>query len=1681
MDVTVSDQELAVDGVQRVKLLFEYLGNYAKAQREAVTSLHEHEVSLEFPPQIGSSQWVVSAFQDSAAEEAPMLSVKKPNFNRCPAPDEMLLPWLADGWEDYRVDIRLKLPEHFEREFPKEEGERIDPLYALMQKQGLHPVYQAWSEERKAWQESQRQAQEALDLFTSLSNVYTSLQRDGDTLDLVAASMFFKRRDNGSVDHPIFLKRAAIQFDAENNIISIVDTENAPYLYEDLLVDLKDMDASAVRAISSEIHEECPHPFDRDVMPSFARRLIHGMSPRGQFLEDPSGYLNPNTEVLLYQRYALILMKKPSGTAQAIARVLEGIESGMKIPPHLLELVGARQERDMPLPTGEESPEQRLAATDGEDHDILLSKPANREQLEIARIIEKADAVLVQGPPGTGKTHTIANLLGHLLAQGKRVLITSSKGKALEVLKEKLSPEIAALCVAVTGDSNEDLERSVDAIIDKQSSTSLDGLSRTIQRLELERESIINELSRRRHRMFDVRKQEASTFVVADEEMTAIEVARDAASLKERGADLLVPGYVDADTAFPYSEAELAELYGLNAKLGVDDERLLPRLAAEWGPWSLPDSAAFQKMAVDVEELGRSIREKCERENWELVRGDSHYEVVTQWGRCCLPESMSIEDARGTVRGIQKMAIEDEWMIAAAADGARGAEHAELWNRLCTLLKETDDASSACRSELFGHIVSLGGREDYRVVALAAQDRLESLRKGKLANLISGLFSGGKKERLSGVTVDGEEPSDSVQLQMIVDLATLGEMRERCAVAWSQLVEANGGPAFESLDVDHPEHVASGWKDDINAALEWMTIVQKKLKQMIGSLGMSELVFPDLNRKLDEASNVKVISEFISSTLVELAGVLIDARKLDVVNGKRDNAIELIAASGVACEQLSDLQESLLEYDCEAYDRSCRWLASMDEKLEVLRSRDSLLARVEKIAPCWATAFRDKVAPHNSALPPAHLDEGWRYAQEVGFLNRIQREADGDLQQAVIELSENYRKITAELAANRAWYLLIQRLQGNIQLAQALNGWKGTVKQIGKGTGKRAPKLRSRARRQMAQCQGAVPAWVMCMSDVMNMLDPVSNHFDVLIVDEASQADVTALPLLCFADKVVIVGDDEQVNPISVGLLNDKVEALAEMSITGVIPNDNLYGPGSSLYDLAGTTFTRVMLKEHFRCVPDIIEFSNSLSYDHQIKVLRESNSTDLIPSVIEYRVEDGHCSRNGKTNEAEALAVVDVIEACLAQPEYQDKSFGVIAMKGREQGRLIEGKMFERFGLGVAQDHKLICGDPANFQGDERDVIILSLVDSNEGSAPLALRAEGRDNMLKKRYNVAASRAKDQLWVVHSLDPEFDLKSGDLRRRIIEHARDPHSYSSAKDQSETFADSPFEMEVATALRMKGYPIQQQYQVGSYRIDIAIVENDKRVAIECDGERWHSSDEQILNDMERQAILERLGWSFVRIRGSRYYGDKVQTICEVCERLDAMGVVSHRKTEKSACESDLLKRVMGKIDEIRESRPTEPVGHSLKNTRERRATIAGALSSKCESSLSGSSKARGGRSSNEIPATLPAKVQADNSKPMQGNQWGPKSDDMARKTGEDPEQTPEVRLDERVFDLSYSLDADCIPADGGSYLIVCGPANGYKINNTAEKIGYQAQYHSEGRTETMGRSYWAVSPKGARP
>ncbi|MGN1027450.1 MAG: DUF559 domain-containing protein [Faecousia sp.] len=147
--------------------------------------------------------------------------------------------------------------------------------------------------------------------------------------------------------------------------------------------------------------------------------------------------------------------------------------------------------------------------------------------------------------------------------------------------------------------------------------------------------------------------------------------------------------------------------------------------------------------------------------------------------------------------------------------------------------------------------------------------------------------------------------------------------------------------------------------------------------------------------------------------------------------------------------------------------------------------------------------------------------------------------------------------------------------------------------------------------------------------------------------------------------------------------------------------------------------------------------------------------------------------------------------------------------------------------------------------------------------------------------------------------------------RELFTDAANPNAIDIAHQKISAASESPFEKAVATALSDRGYHLVQQWKVGAYRLDIVAVCAGKTVAIECDGERWHSGDAKIREDMERQTILERLGWRFIRIRGSEYYRAPEKTIERVVSELTQYGIVpeSVDSLTPDSRDTELLSRV----------------------------------------------------------------------------------------------------------------------------------------------------------------------------
>ena len=289
-----------------------------------------------------------------------------------------------------------------------------------------------------------------------------------------------------------------------------------------------------------------------------------------------------------------------------------------------------------------------------------------------------------------------------------------------------------------------------------------------------------------------------------------------------------------------------------------------------------------------------------------------------------------------------------------------------------------------------------------------------------------------------------------------------------------------------------------------------------------------------------------------------------------------------------------------------------------DGWLPIHQNRDKLLAALGVGATAWAAAISQRIEYHNEPLPSERdIAFAWRWRQihdELAYRHQLNTE------EIATELSEKNRdleRVTSDLIAESAWS---SQLSAAERFRQHLVGWLDFMRRIGKGTGSNAEHYRVQAREQLRNGQHAVPVWIMPMAQVFQSFTAADANFDVVIVDEASQAGLEGLLAAYLGKKIVVVGDHEQVSPDAVGQMAAIAANLQSQFLAG-IPNAALYDGQLSLYDLTRqSTSGMLSLSEHFRCVPSIIGFSNQLSYEGRIKPLREASSSKLRP-IISHRV----------------------------------------------------------------------------------------------------------------------------------------------------------------------------------------------------------------------------------------------------------------------------------------------------------------------------------------------------------------------------------------------------------------------------------------------------------------------------
>lgn len=1191
----------------------------------------------------------------------------------------------------------------------------------------------------------------------------------------------------------------------------------------------------------------------------------------------------------------ILIQPRPSGVRSAIRSIRKDIAEHRDVPAHLMEIVCPDVFPTLASGlTPTLSLEAKLAATAGEDPDVLLAKPANPEQLAIAHEVEHNNVVLVQGPPGTGKTHTIANLLGHFLSQGKRVLVTSHTTKALSVVKDLLPKEIQPLCVTMLGD-RKDLEQTSSELITRLTRLNVEDLEARIRALGLERHRLGTALADRRRRIFEQRRIEHEAVEFNGRRYTLTEIAKFLREAERLQA--LIPGEV-AEGPLPLSFRELLELYGTNGRWDAETARDLSGLLP--GFELLPDVDTMRGMnrrwrdvlAEDAGDVTIDERRSASGERLHaFMKGGETLLVAPESGISALTPAMNLSPLTETdemKRLALSLGLADEGCreafeqlereLAAANELALAVDRASLLDNRTVVIPDAIDADAAMKAAEW----------------FTANDPDGS------TGFLGRLFNKEAREAadaLTGVEVDGSRPASKEAFEAVALHARLKTAVKTVARTWDSLAERADAPAFATYGDNAVRTLFTRYGTSLSDTCIWwrrvfVPYIEGLLSAGIEAEGMKEL--------LESADPLEAARRFATDVLAPVHTARHREAELHALREWQATESQKLYAAAPACATARRLAAATL-VDPDAWELEAERLRKLLEDQPLFARRTELLERLRAAAPEWANALEAGEPGFTTSNPSPEITNAWLYRQLERIYTRATAADLDALQSDAERLCADLREATAQLAVAKAWLAVKSRLSNGPALSNLFSLAAYMKRAVGRG--RKSAAWRREVNRLLPACQQAVPVWIMMIQDALLNFSTASK-FDVIVVDEASQADMTALPLLYMGKKVIVVGDDRQVTPLSVGTSEAAVDALCARHLEGRVKEPKLYDSRLSLYGLVQSmAFPAHMLVEHFRSVPEIIGWCSRLSYNGTIRPLRDASSSSLKPAVVPWRTR-GTAGDNG-VNEEEAQAVIRLLRAMIHDPAYDGKTFGIIPMRsvhGAQVNR-IRRLLVENFDPREIERRRIHCGISAEFQGDERDVVILSLVDSAAPGLPLRKETDGADGMMKKRWNVAVSRARDQLWLVHSFDPAAQLKPDDLRRSLFDWADGVMSGTIGAAEPFDLPDPEFTGQVLRALRKRGYRVEAGHDAGAWRLDMVVRARGRAAAIECDGSGREDED-AIRRDMERQTVLERAGWKFVRVRSADWFRRPEKTLERVCEALAALGIAP--EPEDCAPQKDLL-------------------------------------------------------------------------------------------------------------------------------------------------------------------------------
>lgn len=519
----------------------------------------------------------------------------------------------------------------------------------------------------------------------------------------------------------------------------------------------------------------------------------------------------------------------------------------------------------------------------------------------------------------------------------------------------------------------------------------------------------------------------------------------------------------------------------------------------------------------------------------------------------------------------------------------------------------------------------------------------------------------------------------------------------------------------------------------------------------------------------------------------------------------------------------------------------------------------------------WARLVRWFVTKIWGKPGPIVFGRSWARDQAASDLARLRGELEAaeqritELRKSLDDTSETPVEVSQHLAGESTKLVepLLDHLDSvTAEARQALTDLVGDSSLMGPGT------LAAPARDLILK---HFPLWAVTTLAAGSRIPAGAGMFDYVIFDEAAQTDIaSAVPLLYRARAAVIVGDPMQLAMISNLDPREERDLLQRHDL--LREGIGRYAQGrTTLFDLASAYAgdARFILTEHYRCHPQIAAYFNEAFYGRRLAALTDVSRLRVPrgfrPGLHWTNVSGSIVSRTGRatgsaSSEAEARAIVEHLKVLIDQGF--EGTIGVVTFFDY-QARTINELASRQIGAGKLSKHAVKVFTANKFQGDERDVMLLSLC-----LGP-AMPSGARSFIQKERrlLNVAVSRARAVCHVFGDLD--FAASCGIPHVELLVRKVRQAEARTEGDGDDRF-DSPWERKLHDALVNRGFSPIPQHPVGGRFLDLALVDETRsppvQIDIEVDGVTFHTDVDgnRLATDLWRDHQLRGLGWSVLR-------------------------------------------------------------------------------------------------------------------------------------------------------------------------------------------------------------------------